>query len=282
MRRGPTSSSLGYSILATAVAAGIVHAGTIAMPPPGPARVANADAVIVGKVEALEPQDMKVGTTNYRIAVVRITQGLRGTKDEKTVRVGFIPTPPQPKGGPIVVTSGPREVQFQVGQEGLLLLVKKGKENFYVLPGPVGYYVGSEKNPSFEKEVQGIKGFAKAIEDPQKALKSNDADEQLVAASLLIDKYRSLRGPGKVKLEPIDAEESKRILQVLADADWKAQLNFSTFRPNAAGLFQQLGVAAKDGFMPPPGGNYQEAAHRWVRENMEKYRIQRLVVESGK
>ena len=281
MLRG-VGTSFGFAALIVAAIAVTAHAGTIAMPPPGPARVANADAVIVGKVEAIEPQDMKVGTVSYRIAVVRISQGLRGIKGEKTLRVGFIPIPPQPKGGPIVITSGPQPVQFQVGQEGLLLLSKHAKEKFYVLPGPVGYYVGSEKNPNFEKEIEGIKAFAKVIDDPHKGLKSKDASERLVAASLLIDKYRSFRGPGKVKLEPIDAEESKLILQAIADADWKGQLDFSTFRPNAAGLFQQLGVAAKDGFMPPPGGNYQEAAQKWVRENVEKYRIQRLVVDGTK
>src|SRR5437588_7810184 len=140
------------TVLALGTWAATARAGTIAMPPPGPARVANADAVIVGKVEGIEPQDVKVGTTSFRIAVVRIGQGLRGVKDEKTLRVGFIPIPAQPKGGPIVVTSGPRPIQFEVGQEGLLLLTKQAKTNFYVLGGPVGYYVGSEKNPKFEKE----------------------------------------------------------------------------------------------------------------------------------
>ena len=253
------------------------RAGVIAMPPPGPARIANADVVVVGKVEGIEPQDVKVGTATYRIAVVKISQGLRGVKDEKTIRVGFTPLPKPAKDGPLVITSGPRPIQFEVGQEGLLLLTKQGKEKFYTLPGPVGYYVGSEKNPNFENEVKAIKGFAAAIADPQKALKSKDAGERLVAASLLIDKYRSFRGPGKVKLEPIDAEESKLIMETLADADWKAQLDFASFRPSASALFQQLGVTAKDGFTVPAGANYQEVAQRWVQGNVQKYRIQRLV-----
>ena len=48
--------------------------------------------VIVGKVEALEPQDVKVGNTNYRIAVVKINEGIKVAKaGQKTLRVGFVP-----------------------------------------------------------------------------------------------------------------------------------------------------------------------------------------------
>ena len=274
--------SVGLAGLATIAGISTADAGTIAMPPPGPARVANADAVIVGKVEGIEPQDVKVGNTTYRIAVLKISQGLRGVKDEKTIRVGFIPIAKPGKDGPAVIVSGPRPIQFEVGQEGLLLLTKQGKEKFYVLAGPVGYYVGSEKNPNFDKEVQGIKELAKAIEDPQKALKSKDAGDRLVAAALLIDKYRTFRGPGKVKLEPIDAEESKQIMQALADADWKGGFDSMSFRGNPAHLFQLMGVTAKDGFMPPAGANFQEAAQKWVRDNVEKYRIQKLVVDGAK
>src|SRR5579862_8303890 len=86
-----------------------VHAGMIPLPPPGPARVANADADIVGKVEAIEPQDIKAGTATYRIAIVRVTDGIRGIKAEKTLRIGFEPLPMPVVGkGPIAIRTGAR------------------------------------------------------------------------------------------------------------------------------------------------------------------------------
>src|SRR5262245_5282961 len=69
------------AFLIALVAAPTAGAGGIAMPPPGAARVANADAVLVGKVVSIEPQDVKVGNTNYRIAVVQIDDAIKGTKE---------------------------------------------------------------------------------------------------------------------------------------------------------------------------------------------------------
>jgi hypothetical protein len=248
------------------------HAGVIVMPPPGPARIAKADAVIVGKVETLEPEDVKVGNTTYRIAVVRINQGLKGVKDEKTLRIGFVPLE-KPK--PMVIVTGARPVQLQAGQEGLFLLTKQGKENFYTIGGVVGYYINSDKNPGFEKEVQAAKAAAKAAENPQRSLKAKDTEERLLAAAIFIEKYRTFRP--NAKQEPIDAEASKQIMQTLADADWQAQVNFASLRPNPTQLFQRLGVTAKDGFVPPKGGNYQDAIRMWLVRNADTYRIQRYV-----
>lgn len=79
---------------------GAAQALRVAMPGPvmGPQRLADADAVIVGRVIALEPMDVKAdsmipgqGKISYRIAVVQVTDAVRGVKkDVQTVRVGFI------------------------------------------------------------------------------------------------------------------------------------------------------------------------------------------------
>ena len=258
-------------------------AGVIAMPPPGPARVANADAVIVGKVEAIEPQDIKVGNMTYRIAVVKINQGVRGVKDAKTLRIGFIPPPMPVVGkGPIVISSGASPVHLVAGQEGLFILKKDAKEDFYTIGGVVGYFINSDKNADFAKEVQTAKAAAKMMENPLDSLKSKDADERLLGAALLIEKYRTYRGPNS-KLEPIDAAQSKAIMQVLADADWQAQPNsFNSLKPNPVELFRRLNVTAKDGFTPPTDGRYQAAVHTWVRDNAAKYRIQGFVASGAK
>ena len=261
----------------------VAQGGVIAIPPPGPARVANADAVLVGKVESIEPQDVKVGLTTYRIAIVRINDGVRGVKKEKTLRVGFTPIvePKNDGKGPFVITSGARPVQLDVGQEGLFILTKHAKENFYTIGGVIGYYLNSDKNKDFEKEVLAAKAAVKVMEDLQGSLKSKDADERLLAAAILIDRARTYRGPNS-KQEPIDAAESKQIMQVLADADWQTGYNFGSLRPIPGQLFQRLNVTAKEGFTPPPGGDYQAAARTWVRDNAQTYRIQRFVAADAK
>jgi len=255
------------------------YAGVIAMPPPGPARAANSDAVIVGKVDALEPQDVIVGNTKYRIAVVRINEGIKGAKaGQKTLRIGFVPIE---KPNPIVIRTGATPVQLEPGQEGLFLLKKQAKEDFYTIGGVVGYFINSDKNKDFDIEVQAAKTAAKAAANPLASLKVNEAEERLLAAAIFIEKYRAFRGPN-AKQEAIDAEESKQILQALAGADWQTQLNFGSLRPNPTQLFQMLGVTAKDGFVPPNGGNYQDAARMWLTRNADTYRIQRFVTAQTK
>lgn len=253
--------------------------GVVPTPPPGAARIANADAVIVGKVEALEPQDVKVGNATYRIAVVKINQGVRGIKDQKTLRIGFVPI--EKPGNPMVIRTGARPVQLEAGQEGLFILTKQAKEDFYTIGGVIGYYINSNNNKGFDQEVATAKLVVRVLEKPLDALKGKDAEERLLAAAILIDKHRTFRGP-KSTQEPIDAEESKLILQALADADWQAGANFSSLRPSPGQLFQRLGVTAKDGFTPAKGATYQTAAQNWLRENAQKYRIQRYVASDAK
>ena len=68
-------------------------------------------------------------------------------------------------------------------------------------------------------------------------------------------------------------------MKALADADWQGAFNFTSLQPHPAQLFQRLGVTAKDGLTVVAGANYNAAAQQWVRDNVEKYRIQRYVAE---
>src|SRR6185436_19023973 len=147
---------------------------------PGAARIANADAVLVGKVTSIEPQDVMVGTAKYRIAVVQIDDAIKGTKEGvKSVRIGFIPIE---KPNPKVFVTGGRPVQLQAGQGGLFVLKKNAKEEFFEISGVAGYYFNSDKNDDFAKEVAAAKAAAKASANPQASLKSKDADERYAAA----------------------------------------------------------------------------------------------------
>ena len=140
--------------------------------------------------------------------------------------------------------------------------------------------VNSDKNKDFDKEVQAAKASAKVTENLTGSLKAKDAEERLSAAAVLIEKYRTFRP--NAKQEPIDAEESKQILQALAGADWQTQVNYMSLRTNPTQLFQRLGVTAKDGFVPPKGGNYQDAIRMWLVRNADTYRIQRFTASPTK
>lgn len=266
-----------------AMQAGAFRAVPIAMPPPGPQRVALADAVLVGRVTALEDKDVEVdipGTkqkTKYRIAIVTVAEDIRNAKDMKTIRVGFFPPPDGQPNQPIrpIRPGLPQRIELKVGQEGLFYLTKHGKESFYLVPN---YYdVTAKEAPNFKKDHEEAKVYAKLLADPMAGLKSKDAKERLMMASLLIAQYRTPRSGAK--LEAINAEESKLILTALADADWKQPIGRDQTHP--MNLFNQLGVTAKDGFQRPTKiktqDDYANAIRAWLKENAEKFRIQRYV-----
>ena len=118
--------------------------------------------------------------------------------------------------------------------------------------------------------------------DTKKALQSKDADERLVAASIAVAKYRTPKAPFPNKEEPIDAEESKLILSVIANAKWGA---FKFGEPNPQQLFFQLGVTDKDGFQPPrkitSPDDMKNAIQGWIRDHGD-YRIKRFVQSTEK
>jgi hypothetical protein len=273
----------GFSAVAACLALALVASSALALaiaPPPGPARIASSDAVIVGKVVGIEPQDVKVDTVTYRIAVVQVEEAIRGAKDSKSVRIGFVPAPTGPAKGPII-RPGARGVQLQVGNEGIFLLTKRAKENFYFFGGPFGYFLSSETK-GFPKEVAAVKGIARVATDPEAALKSKDAEDRLIAAAVLIERYRTYRGSGKPRAEPVDTGLSKQILLALADADWNTAHDAGMFRPNPVNLFYRLGVTQADGWSPPKGDNPAPSMQSWLRDHAEKFRIQRFVSDDNK
>jgi hypothetical protein len=247
----------------------------------------------------------------YRIAVVQISDALHGVKKEtKQVRIGFVvqqqPNPgvPVPPGGGIQILPAPapgqpaiqpvppggfrgrpfpgvQQMQLTMNQEGLFTINKHPKENFYVSPN-FQQFVQKEGNPGFDNQVKTAKQLAKVMGDPVAALKSEDKDDRYAAAAILIGKYRNPNNAeGKpMKLEPIDANESKLLLKALAGGDWKVGV-FNPNLPGPAELFNQLGIQPKDGYTP----NFrdQQTMHqqmqKWLDENQGKYLVQKYVVD---
>jgi hypothetical protein len=137
---------------------------------------------------------------------------------------------------------------------------------FHVLP--------KSDNADYARDIEQVRRYARALDNAEAGLKSKDAGERFLAAAMLIKKHRGPRYT-QGKWEPLSAEESKPILEALADADW-AKKDEQGLDP--ATVFLQLGAGPKDGYTPP--GDFTqvpEAAKKWLKANAGTYRIQRWV-----
>jgi hypothetical protein len=270
---------VGIVILSTALPA---RALVVAPPPPGPNRVANADVIVVGRVVGIEPKDIQALSgadikTTYRIAVVNVSDVVKGGKETRSVRVAFIPPPENVNLNPKFIRQRPfGNVQLAVGQDGLFFLTKHHQENFYLTPN---FYDFVANNPggNFEKEVGEAKKAARLLENPMAGLKSGNADDRFTTAAMLIARHRNPRYSGG-KTEAIPAEESKLILKAILEGKWNQPRVFGQQGPFE--LFQQLGLTAKDGWQPMNVQNVQDlhkAAQEWLQKNGDTYRIQRFI-----
>jgi hypothetical protein len=269
----------------------------------------RAECIVIGKVRSIETEPAIAATTErekfktvFKVAVIAVDETLAGDKSAKTVRVGFRIINknyknPLPGLAPLHLTP-PSELE--VGQEGYFVLVKHYEQPFFLMPGSFGFdgqpRIGGDfggdgtlikkGTPLFESDVAMMKRCSKLMEDPKAALKSKDVEERLLATAILITKYRTpppmdlylrmgvpLGQPAPIaKMEPIDAVESRLILEALALAD----LNRATdakLKISALGLFNKLGLTKADGWDP----NETDAARKWLKANADKYRIQRFV-----
>jgi hypothetical protein len=259
---------------------------------PVPIRVAASDAVVVGKVIAVEEKSATAarypGTPKieYRVAVVQIDDGLVGTKGMTHIRVGFVPAPMvNPGDGPRIRPGLPRPVQLDKGDEVCLFLTRHFEGDFYHFPG---FYDAVKKDAgNFAQTVEEARKAAKLLSDTKANLTGKDQAARYETAAMLIARYRTQKvgvvKPGaQPKTEAIDAEESKLILTALAEANWAAP----NVNPGPGGfmmaplqMFNRLGLTAQDGWVPPQGGNFVEAAQKWVKDNAATYRIKKFVAE---
>jgi hypothetical protein len=247
-------------------------------------KVVQAQAVVIGKVTAIEDKTVSATTfpgakekADYTVAVVKVEDALLGAKDLTHVKVGFVipkPEPPPPPGAPIILRKPLPVVKLEVGQEVCLGLNKHHETEFFVIASST-----EKKAP----EVEQIKKYAKLLADGNANLKSKDAGERTATAVLLALRYRQRPLGNKVKEEEIDTDQSKLILKTLADADWnKKPATVNDVQPIIG--FNALGVTDKDGwtfkFVPgQPADAYQQAAQTWLKSHADSYRIKKFVVE---
>jgi hypothetical protein len=275
-------------------AQGVASSRAVIAPQPVAMRVALAEAVVVGKVTSIEekavsaprfPNDNDGG--EYQIAVVKVEDAVKGAQGLTHLKVGFIPAPAGPG---VIRPGGYRPVTLAKDQEACLFLTPHFKASFLTVPQ---YFDLVEKtNPNYEKEVAEAKRCAKLWADPKAGLASKDAADRYTTAAMLLVRYTTPANPaapGDAKKEPIDAVQSKAILEALAEADWTpAQQNPNLgFYLSPQALFNRLNPTEKDGWKPPmievmgnkqiDGNALPEAAKKWAKDNAGTYRIQRFV-----
>lgn len=305
MHRKSLIAGVVASVVVAMAAAQQASALRVAMPNRTPAQqVMTAEVVVIGKVAEIEKEPTKAtqvpGATDkidYQVAVVKISESVLGAKGLTNVRVGFLTAPMggnvkplPPNGGGIQIQPAIARVPNPVitlteGQEGCFFLTKHHDGDFYVLQ-QFGQPL-DKKAADFDKQLDSVKKLVKVFEDPKAALKSKESADREFAACMLVQKYRqypqSVKPNAKVVQEPIDAEESKLILSTLAEMPW------GKVDPNGVGLqntFYQLGLQPKDGWTQPKfqkGVDFNkvmgDAVVKWMKENAEKYQIQRQVVK---
>jgi len=238
--------------------------------------------VVIGKVESIADKTVKAknyqpGATDeveYQVATVKIDDGVLGAKGLTHVQVAWT------QNGPI--RPGPRGGNFQVSltkdQEACFFLTKHPTEAFYVVTST--QHVVEKTKPDFDKYSALTKKCAKALDDPQKSLKSKEASERLLTATLLINRYRQAK-PGATKQEAIDADESKLIFAAMLEADW-TKTDPETGN-NPQNMFYMLGLTPQDGWQQPQNvktnNDIIDAMKKWVKDNADSYRIKKFVAE---
>ncbi|MEZ6139302.1 MAG: hypothetical protein R3B84_01915 [Zavarzinella sp.] len=304
----------------TALALGLTtnaFALRIALPPAATNNPTSAEMIIVGKVLEIEKDtvegpmdgnpDVKV---TYKIAVIKISDPIKGAKGLTQVRVGFVENnvgggnggeiqilPAQPGliqvrpaigiARPLPGRGGAPSTTFAKDQEGLVLLKSLPKAEFYI---PVGWgaFV-MKKDPQYDTVLKNITSTLEVMADPAKFLKSKELAERANAAKILLNDYRNTPfEQGKVRKEvPVDKEISALIVNVLAELPWTPENNdyskpcrsqlWYMINPNKFGFVQpQIKVVPGQ---PRPNFNVmmEEATTKFLKENKEKIVVEKVV-----
>ncbi|HJZ94257.1 MAG TPA: hypothetical protein VKE40_25555 [Gemmataceae bacterium] len=286
---------------------------------PGPQRpstlVGRADVVFVGNVIDVEkgtveatqsrgaPKDQKI---SYKVAVVKIEDGIIGGKGLTQFRVGFpadAAATPAPSAGGVAPGVGGRirpigiaPVALLVGEEGCFFLTQHHDADFYILASDAMGFL-NKKDENYTKQLDEVKKLAKALDDPVAALKAKELNDRFVAATVILRKYQTPRRPGKPGAsarEPIPDEENKLIVSLLTELPWIPKDATSggpggDIPPSRSAIWTLINPVEL-GFKQPtvgpkvPGDTavdyntvMDEATTKFLKENGEKIKIKRYV-----
>ena len=269
----------------------VAERAVLIRPAPVPERVATSEMIVAGKVTSIEEKTVKASSfpgnddkVEYVVAVVKVNEAILGAKGLTHIKVGFMAPQGGRPGGPI--RPGLRgQPKLEKDQEVLLFLSPHHSAEFQIIPA---YFDMVDKSaPTYEKDIEAAKKCVKLLAEPEKGLKSKDAQERLETASILVAKYRNSKPSNKEpKEEAIDADLSKLIMNVLAEADWTPPKPGPGPSTDASpiSVFGRLDISpeTEKSFKPPMDGNkYTEYIQTWVKDNKDTYRIKRLVYEKA-
>ncbi len=261
MRQMSTFALLAVSGLCLLGSSSPARALVIAPGLSGPQRVKAAELIVVGSVVGLEDRDIAVKqgktTVNYRIAVVQVSDTLKG-KSKNMIRVGFYsPNQPNQPGRPPVgrpvIRPFPRpgrgSTQLKVGMDGLLFLQKNKAAKFYTLPQgqtfvPKNYDNRGQLTPNkqFASEVSTTRSLIRVLDNPIKSLQAKKLDDRLVAASLILQSYNNVPMQRALQDKLIPTKEARLILKTLAEADWDQQNTRQNYMTNPSNIINQFGI----------------------------------------
>lgn len=235
-----------------------------------------ADMVVVGTVVEIESDPMcakshpdAVEQTPYTVAIVRVDNPLYGAKHLTHVRVGV----------PMGTLDGPN-AQFQKDGKYLFFLQRHSVTSL-MLPSythaPVDLY-----KPGSEEVLRRVAIATAAFNDPMKALKADNKEDRVLAASALTMRYRRQPNGGaqSVAVER-PAEETKLLFAALAEADWAAPGTPETGNPQS--LLYGMGLE-NDGFQFPKSGNTvvenKAAFVKWIAGAGKDVRLKQFVAKN--
>lgn len=265
--------------LVVAAFAPFTPAKRIAAPPNPVQRALQSEAVLTGKVTAIEKEPVEVEEVKgspkmpFKVAVIKIETALAGAANMTHIKVGFPANAAPGRGrGPVVA--------LEENQEGVFFLTKHPSGQFYTFNWMTGPVFTADEN--YKATLANVKKALAAVADPGKALKSEKAEDRSFAAIALILKYRSApQTGGEIGLEKIAADDSKLILKGLSEANWS---KFDPSLPPPSNAFYMLGLTQEDGWVQPkgqPGTDFNDELRKafttWLEGPGKDYRINKFV-----
>lgn len=256
-----------------------VLADRIAPPVPRPLLAAvTSDAVVVGTISEIESEPVKAKPhtdakeeIEYRVLVVKIDENLFGLKNVTQVRVALTPAE---FNNPVRTMK--EDAKF------LFYLTKHSTTNLY-LP-KTDYPSVNMTDRKADELLRRTKVATAAFNDPVKALKAKDKDDRVLAACALAMYYRKVP-PNTNGTEGVDrpADESKLLLEALAEGDWT-----TTGLPDAGNPYAViLGLGLEDAGWKHVGNTggkdvaavNHEAFKEWLAGKGKDARVKQLVAK---
>ena len=261
------------------------------VPPPFrstiPERILKAEVIVLGRIESIESEPVLAAAmlddlyqSAFRIARLKIREGLRGAEGLLEVRVGFRP----------VNHPHHRHLELAVGDEGCFFLQRHPDRAFFLLQPPLAFRQGAKPEAIFlrsdslgyAREVSLTHRCIRLLGNPKEGLTARETDDRLLTAALLVKRYRSAASTqtrvlwGTLNTEPIDATESRLILSALAESELTTR--HSEADVSALGVFGQLGLGPADGWEQSfDRTKIAEQARAWLKKYASTYRVQQVL-----